>query len=520
MEIIVDEMWPEVAIRLRHLDSRGLVPIIDLVDHWIRLSKDGWGLRSTPNKLQHRVAKRFIKTLVPSVVDATRHHPGAQVRLRDLTDRTKLRIAHPTLDPEFAFLMVNDLRRPRDGEKGFVEHRVQEFAEHWAEEDPATLTERIGRWSEEARLVERDLHPGLPWVVRAMLERIEGVERIDGLVVGGLDAGLTYELADLMAASVQRSADLPPWFERALSSPARRQAVAAGIQQDGNRPAALAALAALDDRDMADLAYLVPMKDPDWVTLELLKHANDNIRGTAALQFSFGPRDRSPEVPADWRQTWSDAFEVAPLESRRTHDGWRLGEHLRRLVDEGPELVERWLTRQIAADPLRAFLSLPSGFEPALERLPEESRLRLMERFAKEYVGSELLGKLLGSDSPFLGRLLDEGTVELEDAVTALRYIQGTDEEPRIDRVLKHAPILLRRGVQPEDIAYATVMSSGVYTGPESGHWDRWRAEFESRLATADPEVRPVIEACLRVSIAERDHALKEERQKRIAGRL
>jgi hypothetical protein len=438
--------------------------------------------------------------------------------LRDVTSLLRVRVKQ-AIDPEFALLTLDTFRLHRDGRAGFLQRRIDRLGAQWAEEEPVRLIDRLQRWSTEARLVGRSLDPAIGATMRRLKEQLHDDERLTELVERGLGSGLTYELRELMAASIARSQSVPSWFTSALRTGARSPALGAALSQSEHEATARAALETLDERDvwMAE-QIVIRDREPSWISLELLRHPNVQIRGSVSLYFAWGDGDHAPEVPATWRDDWSAAFEVAPLEGRQGHDNWRLGQHLQRLVDADPDLVERWLTGKLDAEPHGVLWRLPMRMGPVFERLPRDARTRLLERYSNSWMGSQLLGRLVGGDVDWLGQMLDDGVVALETAVGSLHEIEGEEDEPQMTKILQLAPILMRHGADPRNIAAAALPRS--WWGSESEHFERTRHAFEAHAGSVDPAIVAVVEAGIGMFAEARDRALQAERRERIRGEL
>ena len=121
-----------------------------------------------------------------------------------------------------------------------------------------------------------------------------------------------------------------------------------------------------------------------------------------------------------------------------------------------------------------------------------------------------MLEHLVGPDSEWLGELLDECLVSLEEALGARSF----DGRIPIDRM---AELLVPRGVEPARVAHLAV--SGSWTGEESARNQTLVDLFESYCSSGDPSVAAVGQAGVEMFTRARDEALERERQRRIIGK-
>jgi hypothetical protein len=346
------------------------------------------------------------------------------------------------------------------------------------------------------------------------------VENVDPLIVAGFDAGLAGELNSLFRGSMGRNHGVPEWFERALAGPARWAALGAALSPAvTNQAAADVAVAALGPEDAPLIETVVIQHGHAGhgpLSHAILQHPNDVVRGEASLWFGLDATDYAAQLPDEWFGVWSEAFAVAPLQSSRANNH-RLGEVLSRLVDRDPGLAERWVTRQIELDPSRVILDLPDQARTSLPRLPTDHRNRLIRLLQGEWRNSALLSVLLGDDIDWLVTLLDEGVVGTDEVILTLNH--GDHEIPaRIARLMRLAPILIPRGVDPQELASAADL--GSWMGERSAHHEAIRAAFEGAPSSSDDAAAAVRAAGIEIYARARDKALGEEHERRITGDL
>jgi hypothetical protein len=511
---IANDLWPIAATRIEALGSEALVALVEVVDDWIRLQKQLPGaFNATPNDAQAEAAREFLQLLLPAIATAASGKPAAQMALRDTTRLFRIGIRQP-IDPEFRLLSWMPWRLPGRGKSGLIATTVEKLARCWAAEDPDVLMTRLAGWSAEAARRKRTIEPMIHFVFEA-LGRIS--TDVDTLIGAGWQAGLTWELSSLYRASIAATKGSPAWFGTGLQSSARTTVLRAALEQPENVEAASEAVDALTEADLfvVETALITRSRTgADEVAQLLLSHQDPQVRGYAALYFSLEAGDHGVSLPDDWYPLWAEAFKSAPLQSPRGHN-YELGEKLRRLVDRDPVLAADWFVEHLRADPRNTLWELPDQAKVAFPEIPREQRDRII-RSVESGLVDDVLEVLVGDDLDWLVSLLDDGVVNTEHVLSTLNFGEG-DVPSRVRRVVAIAPILVPRGVHPARLARKAEM--GAWTGLESANQEALRAAFES-VPADDPSVSAVRDEALRIFEAQRDEALREERERRVRGDL
>ncbi len=508
------DVWPLAAARLGRLATEPLIAFVQVVDDWLRLARRIDGVQGVkPTEEAASIAASFVAELLLAMSKACEGKPAAQVELRATASLFAASVPQ-RIDPEFRLLTWSPWHLPRRGESRIVTRIVGRLADCWALEDPADLMKRIAGLSAEAAHGRNGLQM-IHVVFRALADRSED---LDGLTTAGLDAGLTWEIYPLMKASIDHILNSPPWLPAALAGPARATALGAALEPGPNRDATESSLAELGPHDVLFVEQAMIRRNPgghDWVSLALLRHPIEEVRGTASLWFGLDASDHAAALPADWYPDWKEAFVVAPLLLGQADTSYRLGEQLTRLVVVDPGAVERWLTRQLVQDPHPALHRLPKPALVSLSLLPVPYRDRLMREVVSISMRAELLSYLLGDDMPWLGRLLDDGVVKVGDV---LFNLDRTDHDlrDRIRRILALALVLVPRGTNAQELAEAA--DHGGWVGERSANFDAIRAVFDATTPSADPDAEAVRLAGVDLFEQRRDVALREERLKRVRG--
>jgi len=499
------------------LVSEPLVPLIGIAENWLRLSRrieGGYGAK--PMEEAASIASSFLEELLPALTKACEGKSAAQLALQATSRQFGARVRQK-IDPEFRLLSWKPWRLSRRGQSGLVTRVVDRLADCWKVEDPEVLMRRVAGLSAEAARGQENLFPTIHTAFRALADRSGD---LDSLVTAGLAAGLTWELHPLFKASIDHVKKSPAWFPAALAGPARATVLGAALERGPSRDATEAALAALAPEDIAvvDQAIINRSRDGhDWVSRALLRHSIKEVRGTASLSFGLDSSDHAAALPDDWYTDWAEAFVVAPLLSVRGDNNYRLGEQLVRLVARDPDLVERWLTRQLTIDPHATLYRLPTEAQESLSRLPVANRDRLMRGVGRKSSRAELVSYLVGEEMVWLEQLLDDGVVDVSDVSGGL-YHNDRDVPDRIARILALAPVLLPRGIKPE--AHASAAEFGSSMGERSAVYEAIRAAFAAAPASTDPHVEAVRNAGVDIFGRGRDEALREERNRRVVGDL
>lgn len=507
-------LWPIVNARLARLKAPALVVVIEAVDQWARVARGFEGaFGAKPHPAAQAIAARVGQQMALAIAQASVDKPAAQIKLQDTSRILGLGLRQP-IDPEFRVLTWRAWRALRRGHDRLVRRSADRLAACWAKEDPSAVMNRVARIASEVKRTRGDLQPMVNVLMESLISQVGEAEP---WIDAGMGAGLTYELAALLRASLAQTTDIPRWLPTALASPSRHTAIRVALEPSLNSRTAKEVLEALDEHDIWLIEGIIWSRSRgafDEICRALLRHPVDLVRAAASLCFGLDPKDHVPMLPADWYAEWAEAFVVVPLQGLGG-ENHRLGELLAQLVTRDPHLVERWLVRVLSQDFTRAAYSLPA--HAALSRLPRSDRDSLMRRFGSEPASYQLLAQLLGDDIDWLGDLLNDHVIEQDDALTALGNI-GDDGPARIPQILRLAPVLVTHGVEPDAVAYQALF--GGHMGEASVYSERLRAAFARAPQCEDETVERVRLAGIRLFTAERDQQAKTEHERRIAGEL
>jgi hypothetical protein len=513
---LTEQLWPKVEARVPHLSEEALVELARTADHWIRLSRRVQGsFGHIPPEAAGRLAARFIGPLLSTLSEASADKPAAQLALRSQAEMFGM-ARGIKLDRELRILTW-DVWRRGSRNRDPIGATLRKLVACWAEEDPRTLMTRLAGWSAAAEKAKQQL----PQLQPALGLLSDQAVDLDPYIEGGLDGGLTWELYPMMLRAIERQSSVPAWLTRVLAIPSgRKAALQAMLDADGNEQATTAVLSELTagDLDVVEIAMVRRSgHERDEVCHRLLTHPVDEVRGTAALWFATGSDRHGAQLPPEWGAEWAAAFECAPLLSGRGTDNYRLGEHLKSLIARDPDLVERWLLRQLARDPAAAQYRLPVQSEAALSELPHGNRERIVRAAPKSSRLAVLSLLIDDQDQHWLAPLIDDGTLETDEVVIAARR-RARPLIARVRQTTSLGTILVPRDVSAHELAACAMF--GGWAGNESDNYEELRKAFDDFPPLTEPNAEAVRKAGVEQFATRRDAALKEERRRLVTGEL
>jgi hypothetical protein len=263
----------------------------------------------------------------------------------------------------------------------------------------------------------------------------------------------------------------------------------------------------LNASDAGSLEHLLIKNEADPVLLALLEHPLPETRAAAAIAFAVGV-EHGPALPRASLEPWRRAFLDADAETVHGHSQWRLQQMLTFLATDDLDLCTEWFSRRLQAESNDWRPDCLDDVKSIMRDLPRAQRGELA-RVASQNLSARFLPYLIGQDPTLAARLLEDGVITPEDALSGL-----SGERDRGVEVL--APLLLEHGVSPIRIA-RTVCRSFSWTGAESSALRsdiQWFEELQQRKPALDEVCRAAI-ADLRQDFA---HALEEERREAVRG--
>jgi hypothetical protein len=278
-------------------------------------------------------------------------------------------------------------------------------------------------------------------------------------------------------------------------------------------------LDALSLEDTRLLQFVVLRKNnADPVLHRLLTHSVQAISSITALYFAIGVK-HGPPLPPEWLQPWRKAVLQLRANELEQHECWRLGQLLRHLATADPDLVEEWYISLLEEQESR-FVCLPDFHQDPpnlLALLPRQHRQRLAAHCAnRPYIdiANNPFTALVDVDADLATQLLDEGIFTTRDLLKALVGQRG--------EVLENlGPLLMRRGVSVDEIAAAAAAPApGFYFGSDLEDAKTVIKKFTPLLDRADPTLRAIAAAGIRLQQNRLSRARHEEHKRRVRGDL
>ena len=181
---------------------------------------------------------------------------------------------------------------------------------------------------------------------------------------------------------------------------------------------------------------------------------------------------------------------------------------LKFLATDDPDLCTQWFSRRLQAQSNDWRPDLSDDVESVMRGLPRTQRGELA-RVASQNLSARSLPYLIGQDPTLAARLLKDGAITPEDALSGL-----SGERDRGVEVL--APLLLEHGVSPIRIA-RKVCRSFSFTGAESNAL-RGDIEWFEELQQRKPALHEVCRAAIAELQQDFAQALEEERREAVRG--
>ena len=233
------------------------------------------------------------------------------------------------------------------------------------------------------------------------------------------------------------------------------------------------------------------------------------VRAAASLAFAVGVK-HGPDLPNEWTDDWARAFLDADHTTIQGHSRWRLQEVLKALAKERPGLLADWFEQRLSMPRPAGSGARHSELEPIAGSLPSAERERLARLCASRVVKDKtMLRHLLGHDADLSAQLLEDGTLDAEDALETLSGERDQGVEILV-------PVLLAHGIAPKRIA-RTVCGSRSWEGKESDAIQK-DIEWFTSLLERSPGLQPVCEAALADLANDLERALGEEVDEAIRG--
>ena len=390
-----------------------------------------------------------------------------------------------------------DWRREEEEEEERVQ-LITEIAEKWAVGAPAQFASRLNWLRREAGVAGKGGYDRSPLLCHLVAERVNDP--------GGW-------LTVLAAARVP-AACLLAFLERAVQGEVRDwEAVVLPILNDpASEPAAVdVALRAAHVTDAMwsvlgpklvryhqHIATLCLRKQVPLATLKRLLH-HDSPEVTHATAVGMWTGETHGAIPDELRQEWEDA--VVGIDD---DEYW-----LEEILASNPAMAARWLKARIENDDWRA-LRNRKNVQVAAAGLDGAQRLDMLRslptHFHREGVTTALIG-----DSDDLYRQV------LRDQSSSTQW--GDPLQRRADEAWRrYAVAALEEGRSPQEVAGASMLRFGSWSGPESAYLEGQIDEFAPWLEDSEDGIREVARLVTERIAVRRQEALAEEREEAIEG--
>lgn len=491
----------------------GIIELIQLLEEWVRVAGGiGHGTQQVSGE-QRAAATDGARAIYDTLRPVVARSPGLTVR----TDQTlaygrRWGVASlddlPRLELDEDLQLLVGRREPGEDIDVWMEERAKasdELARRIAQRGPAQGVRFFAALLEQAALAGGG---GESPLVASRLAR--ALEHRSQWLPLARQANLAAFVFSLIVEGVRAGESLPvPEIERCLDHPSTRQAVVRAVLESqvmGDLEECV--VGALASEDAALLESLFTKDAPDEVLRALLTHEVREIRATTAVSFSLGD-EHGPGLLDDWRPDWEAALLEADQTTVKGHAQWRLGELIKRLAVNDPDLCSKWFATRLAMADSWWSAADEDDLAAAMKNLPQSHRERLARACCAEPPAVPLLRHLVGHDPELTARLLAEGVLKADYALAVL-----PDEHDGSTAAL--IPVLVRGGVPAEAIANRLSSPSG-WSGRESDAIRADLAWFDS-YRQATPEARRVCDlamASLKVRLVA---AQKRERDEAVRG--
>ncbi len=312
-------------------------------------------------------------------------------------------------------------------------------------------------------------------------------------------AAVAHQHAPLVTASLRRCLDdglaLPDETVMTVilgDDALRRAAITAVLPLPEITPLGAQILQSLHDSDDWILDQLIFNAASDASRHHLLSHSDDAVAGRAALAFDIGygrGTNQGPFLPARWMPRWREAFLRLRCEYiNNDFQRYRAAETLGYLAEQDPDMAEQWFTRRIedsSADRYAQFE--PRGSQRHLRLLPQTHRERLARRCGdSRWISRGWLTYLTAYDRELATRLLSDDAISTKNLIDALAGCQD-------EAVESLGPILLARGITPEDIAQVIASPrTGTFLVDHGAATHRHLIEFFAHLQERVPALESI----------------------------
>lgn len=375
----------------------------------------------------------------------------------------------------------------------------------WEELPFTGAVHRLKHYEDEARSMEHTWPRLTPNVCRLLAEQRD-VKDVDVLLL--IDSKLQADLVEpFIERALQRKVNIDAVLRTCIENDDYRH-LAIYHTLDGGALHLYPEICEYLPKYSKHLEYLRHRGEPDKDLMKnLLTHEDIGVRLEASLlEFRSGGKGKVREcVLCEWRA----AFVVGVAEYESVYDLGHIYD-LDAVLAYDRTMAFDILSTMVARDSSALYMWDANPISGIVSLLVREERAKLLDA-CENLRGTEFPKLLIRNDTDMYQQFL--GKEELRrHHLTPLIGFPSEAGWPSL------ALAALAAGYSPKDISLAARGRHWGGTGPMSRMWQNWIDEFNKLLEEEDERLRPIAEAGIEWSTAERDAALKEERRDGIYG--
>lgn len=508
---ITDELWPQAVEMAVDLPPAAVRQVLDKLADWARCAHGGGQVHLGDESVD--AAARHLRTAVSDLRAICAESPS-------LSHMWNVRAEwydtpHERLDiPSAYWAILPPHERARLDDESFDlridrEQQSQELQQAAAElrvRGTRDALEQVASW-----LRDHDDDVELRAMAARLLRELpEAGDASETLAVAITIHGLGGALRELMTRCIEEEPDRwPTWWPDLYGQPSWRDEVLSVAVSDDHDADDLrqlgASLLTADDAWKYRNLFILEA-EPGGVLDLLLSSDIPELRDAAAVAFALHPDDRGPAVPNEWAQRWEDAFLKVSVPTNR-NSGWRWTQLTRRLGEQRPDLLIRWVSRRLEDDIDRS--THIDQITEVVDSLPLEHRLELLREHRDTPARPWLVKHALGHDAGAAIAAIDAGVVEPAE-------VAGIGHDERPDEWFEQvAPALLDHGIEAAHLAPALEPMT-LWGGPDAfTSIAEYAAELSQREDARLAEIGRVAEEYFRQRAAD---ATNRERERRVRG--
>jgi len=385
----------------------------------------------------------------------------------------------------------SDWKADRERRTGAIDSLVR----HWVG-DPSGCAHRLAYLKAEAVRVESHMDGGHDLCAKLAADVGDPGKWLSAFLEHGMDPTYMQPFIDRIISEGAQSAT--EVVRALLGTPANDAAVSAALKSPSVDESVWSEVS---DQLEAYCGYIevFALRDeiPEDNLRRLLRHPSSPVRAATAEGMWQG-RDHGA-IPDRLMAEWQDAV----VECASTAY-W-----LREMLVTHPTLAERWLRRRLELDDWRALVE-ETNVCAAISIMSEQQRMAVLRDHHDHIDDPELLRRLVGDSVDLYEALLDD---------ESLTRFHGTPLSRPADSTWRSFVLSAREhGVDPREVAAASVFRWGVRAGPESAYLTRLINEYEPWRTDEDSRVAEVAEIAIESLETQQNLARRNERRRDVEG--